>query len=88
MGLAVLFGFINVKFLKLLHSIGLMLIAEMHRGLFLVITYFNLVFSILVLGLTVGKILKTKRIKKFKISLLLVKIKGRYWIRLLAEYSG
>ena len=39
-------------------ALALSLTAEMHRELFLLITYFIVVFSILVQGLTVGKVVK------------------------------
>ncbi|PTX43696.1 sodium/proton antiporter (CPA1 family) [Christiangramia gaetbulicola] len=45
-------------------ALALSLTAEMHRELFLMITYFIVVFSILVQGLTVGKIVEKLTVSK------------------------
>lgn len=47
-------------------ALALSLTSEMHRELFLVITYFIVVFSILVQGLTIGKLVEKVGIKPEK----------------------
>ncbi len=44
-------------------ALALGLTAEMHRELFLVMTYIVVIFSIIVQGLTVGKLVKLLRRK-------------------------